>query len=107
MAVSTDSQRDALVERLFAAKLGLMDLATIHIGERLGLYDALASEPAPDLGGARRAHRQPTSARCASGSSTRRSAGSSTSTTRRAVATRAPLHASARATPRCSSTPRA
>ena len=45
MAVSTDAQRDALVERLFAAKLGLMDLAIIHIGERLGLYAALAKEP--------------------------------------------------------------
>ena len=45
MAASTAFQRDALVERLFAAKLGLMDLAVIHIGERLGFYAALAKEP--------------------------------------------------------------
>jgi hypothetical protein len=47
MAVSadTDARRDALVERMLAAKLGLMDLATIHIGERLGFYTALAKEP--------------------------------------------------------------
>jgi SAM-dependent methyltransferase len=46
MAVSTEARRDALVERMLAAKIGLMDLATIHIGERLGLYAALANAPA-------------------------------------------------------------
>jgi SAM-dependent methyltransferase len=33
---------EALAERLFGAMLGAMDLACIHVGERLGLYAALA-----------------------------------------------------------------
>jgi 2-polyprenyl-3-methyl-5-hydroxy-6-metoxy-1,4-benzoquinol methylase len=33
---------EALVERIFASTIGLFDLASIHIGDRLGLYRALA-----------------------------------------------------------------
>ncbi|MCC7366926.1 MAG: methyltransferase domain-containing protein [Chloroflexi bacterium] len=36
------AERDALVERLFDAVLGTMDVVTCYIGDRLGLYDALA-----------------------------------------------------------------
>ncbi len=35
-------QRDALVERLFQSSLGMMDILTIYLGDRLGLYRALA-----------------------------------------------------------------
>ena len=35
------SQRDALVERLFDAVLGTMDVLTCYVGDRLGLYQAL------------------------------------------------------------------
>ncbi len=38
----TAQQRDALVERLFGAALGMMDILTIYIGDCLGLYAALA-----------------------------------------------------------------
>lgn len=37
---------DLLVERLFAAALGTMDILCVHIGDRLGLYRALASRGA-------------------------------------------------------------
>jgi len=36
-----DAARDALVERLFAASLGMAELLTIHLGDRLGLYAAI------------------------------------------------------------------
>lgn len=36
------ARRDALVGRLFDAVLGTMDVVTCYIGDRLGLYDALA-----------------------------------------------------------------
>ncbi|HWB73283.1 MAG TPA: class I SAM-dependent methyltransferase [Egibacteraceae bacterium] len=36
------SATDALVERLFAATLGTLEIASVHIGGRLGLYRALA-----------------------------------------------------------------
>jgi SAM-dependent methyltransferase len=43
MATSADTQRrDALVERLFEAVLGFNDLHAVYIGDRLGLYRALA-----------------------------------------------------------------
>lgn len=43
--VSTrDQQRDALVGRIFQSTLGVMDLLTIYIGDRLGFYSALAKE---------------------------------------------------------------
>ncbi len=36
------STTDALVERLFAAHIGTLEIASVHIGGRLGLYRALA-----------------------------------------------------------------
>ena len=42
MTITTTDQREALAERLFGAVLGAMDLFCIHIGDRLGLYRALA-----------------------------------------------------------------
>ncbi|HEU6446175.1 MAG TPA: class I SAM-dependent methyltransferase [Gaiellaceae bacterium] len=43
MAAAADSERrDALVERLFEAVLGFNDLFAVYIGDRLGLYAALA-----------------------------------------------------------------
>ena len=39
---SDKAARDALVGRLFDAALGTFDLAALHVGERLGLYAALA-----------------------------------------------------------------
>ena len=39
---STDQVRDAFVERLFASALGTMDVFTIYLGDRLGLYRMLA-----------------------------------------------------------------
>ena len=46
-----EADRDALVGRLFEAALGTFDLAALHVGERLGLYAALADGPhtAPQL----------------------------------------------------------
>ncbi len=35
-------RRDALIGRLFEATIGAMDVFTIYIGDRLGLYRALA-----------------------------------------------------------------
>jgi SAM-dependent methyltransferase len=55
MAIPGDeAARDALVGRLFEAALGTFDLAALHIGERLGLYAALADGPhtAPGLAAA-------------------------------------------------------
>ena len=45
-------RRDALVGRLFEATLGAFDLLTIHIGDRLGLYESIADRgplTAPEL----------------------------------------------------------
>ncbi len=43
MATAEPSERrDALVERLFGATLGAMDVASVYIGARLGLYRTLA-----------------------------------------------------------------
>jgi 2-polyprenyl-3-methyl-5-hydroxy-6-metoxy-1,4-benzoquinol methylase len=44
MATAADpaERRDALVERLFMDAVGAFDLFSVHIGERLGLYRALA-----------------------------------------------------------------
>ena len=41
-AADTDARRDALVERLFLATVGAWDLLAVYIGDRLGLYRALA-----------------------------------------------------------------
>jgi 2-polyprenyl-3-methyl-5-hydroxy-6-metoxy-1,4-benzoquinol methylase len=49
-------QRDALVERLFGATLGMMDILTVYIGDCLGLYRVLADAgPLPSAELARRA----------------------------------------------------
>jgi SAM-dependent methyltransferase len=43
MATAADTERrDALVERLFEAVLGFNDLHAVYLGDRLGLYQALA-----------------------------------------------------------------
>ena len=42
MAAADTDRRDALVERLFEAVLGFNDLHAVYIGDRLGLYQALA-----------------------------------------------------------------
>jgi len=39
-----DSRRDAFAERVFEASLGLIDTLTIHLGSRLGLYEALTEQ---------------------------------------------------------------
>jgi 2-polyprenyl-3-methyl-5-hydroxy-6-metoxy-1,4-benzoquinol methylase len=39
---STGEVRDAFVERLFASALGTMDVFTVYLGDRLGLYRILA-----------------------------------------------------------------
>ena len=41
-AADADARRDALVERLFLATVGAWDLFAVYIGDRLGLYRALA-----------------------------------------------------------------
>jgi 2-polyprenyl-3-methyl-5-hydroxy-6-metoxy-1,4-benzoquinol methylase len=41
-SVATSSQTDALVERLFGAAIDTLEMASIHIGGRLGFYRALA-----------------------------------------------------------------
>ena len=43
MATEVDAaQRDAFAERLFGAALGAYELMTIHLGDHLGYYRALA-----------------------------------------------------------------
>src|SRR5688500_20364275 len=46
MSASAEERRDALAERLFEAVLGFNDLYAIYIGDRLGLYAALAERGA-------------------------------------------------------------
>ena len=41
-AAGAESRRDALVERLFLATVGAWDVLALYIGDRLGLYRALA-----------------------------------------------------------------
>jgi len=41
-AADSDTRRDALVERLFLATVGAWDVLAVYIGDRLGLYRALA-----------------------------------------------------------------
>jgi SAM-dependent methyltransferase len=51
-AAEASERRDALVERLFGATLGAMDVLAVYIGARLGLYRALADRglsSAPEL----------------------------------------------------------
>ncbi len=42
LVATTEERRDALVGRLFEATLGAMDLYGVYLGDRLGLYRALA-----------------------------------------------------------------
>jgi hypothetical protein len=37
---TADERRDALAERLFEATIGTLGLSSVHLGFRLGLYDA-------------------------------------------------------------------
>ncbi len=41
-AADIDARRDALVERLFEAAVGVWDVFAVYLGDRLGLYRALA-----------------------------------------------------------------
>jgi SAM-dependent methyltransferase len=41
-AQAEETQRDALAERLFGSALGAYELMTVHLGDRLGYYRALA-----------------------------------------------------------------
>jgi SAM-dependent methyltransferase len=47
---SGDGRRDALVEQLLAGALGAMELFSVYIGDRLGLYRALAERGASTPG---------------------------------------------------------
>lgn len=54
-----EARRDALVERLFGATIGAFDLCGVYIGDRLGLYGALAEHgpaSAAELAGAAGIH---------------------------------------------------
>jgi hypothetical protein len=42
VAAESSERRDALVERMRGSTLGAMDVVTVYIGVRLGLYRALA-----------------------------------------------------------------
>jgi SAM-dependent methyltransferase len=48
--VTAEERRDALVERLFEGALGAVDLLGIYIGDKLGLYKALAGGGAATAG---------------------------------------------------------
>lgn len=41
VAVKDEKTADALVGRLFEASLGMMDVLSVYLGDRLGLYRAL------------------------------------------------------------------
>jgi SAM-dependent methyltransferase len=40
----TAARRDAFVERLFQSALGVFDIFTIHLGDRLGFYEVLSTD---------------------------------------------------------------
>jgi hypothetical protein len=42
---SAASRRDALVDKLFAGAIGALELLSVYLGDRLGLYRALAERP--------------------------------------------------------------
>jgi len=46
VAAGASERRDALVERLFQSTLGAMDVVSVYLGTRLGLYRALADHGA-------------------------------------------------------------
>lgn len=54
LETEADATRDALVGRLFEAILGLMDVYTLYVGDRIGLYRELEGMPrtAPELAAA-------------------------------------------------------
>jgi hypothetical protein len=47
---ASDGATDALVERLFLAAIGTLELASGHVGGRLGFYRALAAGGRCDAG---------------------------------------------------------
>src|ERR687890_1197200 len=54
-ARTAEQRREALVERLFGSAIGMMELLSIYVGERPGLYRALAEDgaaTAPELAAA-------------------------------------------------------
>jgi len=54
-ARTPEQRREALVEQVFGSAIGLMELLSIYVGERLGLYRALAeggAATAPELAAA-------------------------------------------------------
>jgi SAM-dependent methyltransferase len=58
-ATDAEARRDALVERLFGAALGAFDIAAVYLGDRLGLYRALAdggASTSPELAAATGTH---------------------------------------------------
>src|SRR5689334_10834185 len=46
IAADPEQARDALGQRLFGAALGAFDLMGVYLGDRLGLYRAMAGAPA-------------------------------------------------------------
>src|SRR5918997_3557641 len=54
-AFTPEQRKEALVERVFGSAIGFMELLSIYVGERLGLYHALAdvgAATAPELAAA-------------------------------------------------------
>ena len=99
MTTTTD-RTDALVERLFGATLGALELFSVYLGTELGLYRALERHGATDPGRAGPPRRDRTRATPASGSSSRPSPASWRSTTREPLRCRlAPDHARVLADP--------
>src|SRR5512132_4589514 len=47
-STTAQDRRDALVERLFGATIGTLELFGVYLGDRLGLYVALAAADALD-----------------------------------------------------------
>ena len=45
-STTAHDRRDALVERLFGATIGTLELFGVYLGDRLGLYTALAGTDA-------------------------------------------------------------
>lgn len=59
MSMATTSPTDALVERVFGATLGIIDVLSIYLGDRLGWYRSLAADgpaTADELAGRTRTH---------------------------------------------------
>jgi SAM-dependent methyltransferase len=54
-ATDAEERRDALVERLFEATIGAMDVLSVYLGDRLGFYRALAERGALTSGDLARA----------------------------------------------------